>query len=99
MNINMRDVMNKYLVNFRVESNRRMSMIGQIPDDIPFYIYDGAHEAAKDATISQLNIMDDETKNKMDDVFNYFMKLFKENEHYADTDDLVVKAIGEGKFD
>ncbi len=97
--MNIKDVLNKYLVNFRVESNRRMSMIGAIPDDIPFYIYDGAHEAAKEYTASQLELKDYQYDSKMDDVYNYFMKLFRENEHYSDTDDIVVEAIAEGRFD
>lgn len=98
--MNSRDIIFKYLINFRIESNRRMSMIPGVPNEIPFYIYDGAHDAAKEATISQLELKeDDQSIAKMNEVYEQFMKLFKENEHYSDTDDLIVKEIEEGKYD
>lgn len=95
-----REIMKNYMKFLRVESNSRVSLIPGTDMEMPFFIYDGAHNAAKKDTISNLNLEDEEKYNNLfDNIYSYFRNKLKETDHFADSDDLTEKAIDNGEFD
>ncbi len=94
-----REIMKTYMRFLRVESNARVSLIPGNDMEMPFYIYDGAHGAARRDAFKELKLEDEKYLELFDRIYAYFTEKLKETDHFADSDELTEEAIDEGKFD
>lgn len=91
------DILLEYMINFRVECHFRLDMVPGSVADLPMFIYEAAHEVARERTLKEFNLSE-EDREVMDKVNNFFITKLKEKDHYGEADEFTVEAIKAEEF-
>lgn len=92
-----RELMLKYIQKFRLECHYRLDMTASAYDEMPTYIYRGAHKAALAEMTAEYSL-DSEFQSKLDSIYDFFEKTVVEKDNYNLADNFTVKAIQNGNF-
>ncbi len=91
------ELLTDYMKRFRLECHYRLDMVPPNIQELPIFMYTAAQEAAREDMKEQLDLNKEQLViiNRAEE---FFLKTLKETDHFSETDDLIVKAIEEGKF-
>lgn len=92
-----KDLMLKYFQKFRLECHYRLDMTASAYDDMPVYIYRGAHKGAFNEMMAEFD-MNSELQEKLQSIYDFFEKTVVEKDNYNIADHLTVKAIENNEF-
>ncbi|MTI48782.1 hypothetical protein [Sporosalibacterium faouarense] len=90
-----REILFNFMKKFRLNCNYRFMFMPIEIGTIPFHIYNEAYKEAKSEIKEQDNLSEEELK-LIDNLYDFFMRTFKETENYNTADEIVVKEIQKG---
>lgn len=92
-----KELLTDYMTRFRLECHYRLDMVPGNIAELPMFMYTAAQEATRETMKNELDLNKEDLE-KIDRLGEFFLKTLQDTDHYAQTDDLTVAAIEEGKF-